>query len=71
MFVTILAFFSRISDSRFGGTYMTLLNTVANLGHSWTVTAALGMIDWLTFKECSSDSANKCATPHHQEVSRP
>lgn len=32
MFVAQMAFFARVSDPKFGGTYMTLLNTLANLG---------------------------------------
>jgi len=32
MFVAIMAFNAKISDPRIGGSYMTLLNTVANLG---------------------------------------
>ena len=32
MFVSQMAFFARVSDARVGGTYMTLLNTLANLG---------------------------------------
>lgn len=32
MFVSIMAFGAKISDPKIGGTYMTLLNTVANLG---------------------------------------
>ena len=32
MFVAQMAFFARVSDPRIGGTYMTLLNTIANLG---------------------------------------
>lgn len=70
MFVANMAFFSRISDSRFGGTYMTLLNTIANLGFRWTSTVSLGMVDLLTFKECSSDAENKCSTQYHKEVSK-
>ncbi|XP_050438632.1 acetyl-coenzyme A transporter 1-like [Adelges cooleyi] len=62
MFVALLAFFSRISDPRFGGTYMTLLNTVANLGISWTNTISLISIDWLTVKKCSTNSNNDCST---------
>jgi len=68
MFVATLAFFSRISDPRFGCTYMTFLNTLANLGFMWTSTAALGMIDVLTFKECSLDSKNNCSTLDLQNV---
>eukprot|EP00966_Prymnesium_polylepis_P116816 2699538-Prymnesium_polylepis.1 len=29
------AFFNRVSDPAIGGTYMTMLNTFANLGGSW------------------------------------
>jgi len=35
MFVSQMAFFSRISDPTIGGTYMTLLNTIANVGGRW------------------------------------
>lgn len=35
MFVAQMAFFSRISDPVIGGTYMTLLNTIANVGGNW------------------------------------
>jgi MFS transporter, PAT family, solute carrier family 33 (acetyl-CoA transportor), member 1 len=35
MYVSMMAFFARVSDPAIGGTYMTLLNTVANLGSKW------------------------------------
>jgi len=69
MFVALLAFYSRISDPRFGGTYMTLLNTLSNLGNAWATFTALGMVDLLTFKECSFDSRNDCSTLDLQNVS--
>lgn len=34
MFVSQMAFFARVSDPNIGGTYMTLLNTMANLGNA-------------------------------------
>lgn len=68
MTVAILAFFSRISDSRFGGTYMTLLNTLSNLGAAWSNSVAIGMIDFLTFKECSLDHNNNCSTSNLKNV---
>lgn len=68
MFVAVLAFFSRISDPRFGGTYITFLNTVTNLGATWTSTVALGAIDLLTFKKCSFDSLNYCSTLDYKNV---
>ena len=32
MYVSLMAFFAQISDPKIGGTYMTLLNTLSNLG---------------------------------------
>lgn len=68
MFIALIAFFSRISDPRFGGTYVTFLNTVTNLGVAWTSTVALGFIDLLTVKKCSYDSKNNCSSITHIEV---
>lgn len=61
MIVPLLAFFVQISDPTFGGTYMTLLNTVNNLGGSWSSTVVLWLVDVLTWRNCynsKSDSAN-------------
>jgi len=68
MFVALLAFYSKISDPRFGGTYMTLLNTLSNLGGAWSSSVAIGMIDFLTFKQCSLDRKNNCSTPNLKHV---
>jgi PAT family acetyl-CoA transporter-like MFS transporter 1 len=32
MYVSQMAFFAKVSDPKIGGTYMTLLNTLGNLG---------------------------------------
>ncbi|CAI6364916.1 unnamed protein product [Macrosiphum euphorbiae] len=68
MSVALVAFYYRISDTRFGGTYMTLLNTLSNLGTLWSKSAAIGLIDVLTFKECSFDSKNNCSTLNLQNM---
>jgi len=52
MFVSIMAFFAKISDPAVGGTYMTLLNTLTNLGGNWPATLALWWVDVLTLKKC-------------------
>lgn len=70
MIVSASSFFARISDSRFGGTYMTLLHMLSNLGRAWSSTAALQMVDLLTFKECSFNSSNNCSTLDLQNVSQ-
>lgn len=52
MFVSVMGFFARVSDPKIGGTYMTLLNTVYNLGGNWPNTLVLGLVDDLTFATC-------------------
>lgn len=53
MFVSIMAFFAKVSDPKIGGTYMTLLNTISNLGGNWPATLVLWLVDHLSMKECT------------------
>lgn len=69
MLVSIYAFFSRISDPRFGATYMTLLNTVNTLGWVAPNTMALKLVDTFTFYKCSNNFRNSCSTPELKNVS--
>ncbi|XP_035734293.1 acetyl-coenzyme A transporter 1-like [Vespa mandarinia] len=62
MFVASMAFFAKVSDPAVGGTYMTLLNTLSNLGANWPATAALWFVDPLTLRQCSTDASNDCST---------
>ncbi|CEL99644.1 unnamed protein product [Vitrella brassicaformis CCMP3155] len=55
MFVAQMAFFAKISDPSIGGTYMTFLNTIANLGGKWTTTLSLWLMDPLTIRRCPDD----------------
>jgi len=68
MFVASMAFFAKVSDPAVGGTYMTLLNTLCNLGGNWPATAALWFVDTLTFRQCSTDYTNDCSTITEREV---
>ncbi|KAK9744731.1 Acetyl-coenzyme A transporter 1 [Popillia japonica] len=71
MFVSIMAFFARISDPLVGGTYMTLLNTLSNLGGNWPATVALWLVDPLTWKECVGgveNANNFCRDSIEQEL---
>ncbi|XP_073970578.1 acetyl-coenzyme A transporter 1 isoform X2 [Rhodnius prolixus] len=61
MFVQAMAFYAVISDPSAGGTYMTLLNTLSNLGGTWTTTVALWLVDPLTQKYCSTVADNDCS----------
>lgn len=58
MFVSSMAFSNKISDPAVGGTYMTLLNTMSNLGGVWPSTLFLEMVDHLTWKNCQGGSAD-------------
>ncbi|XP_038209733.1 acetyl-coenzyme A transporter 1 [Zerene cesonia] len=70
MFVAVMAFFAKVSDPLVGGTYMTLLNTVSNLGTNWPNTLALWAVDRLTYRSCTAESLvdNTCATELETEV---
>lgn len=78
MFCAAMAFFAKISDPRVGGTYMTLLNTLCNLGGNWPNTFFLGLVETITWKSCVTDGFendfsapmlgnNTCATKTLQE----
>lgn len=71
MFVATMAFHARISDPAIGGTYMTLLNTVTNLGGTWPSTLALWLVDNLSFKDCEGvqDINLDCDTMQELQVS--
>jgi PAT family acetyl-CoA transporter-like MFS transporter 1 len=68
MLLALYAFFCRLSDPRFGGTYMALFNTFYFLGWLIPNTLVLKMIDFLTISACSTDTQNSCLTPHLKNV---
>uniref|UniRef100_A0A9L0S635 Acetyl-coenzyme A transporter 1 n=1 Tax=Equus caballus TaxID=9796 RepID=A0A9L0S635_HORSE len=68
MYVSIMAFNAKVSDPLIGGTYMTLLNTVSNLGGNWPSTVVLWLVDPLTVKECVGASNQNCRTPDAVEL---
>lgn len=69
MFVAAMAFFAKISDPAVGGTYMTFLNTLCNLGGNWPNTVVLWLVDVLTWKQCNTDPDNICLNKEQQQVS--
>ncbi|VVC28207.1 Major facilitator superfamily domain,Acetyl-coenzyme A transporter 1 [Cinara cedri] len=62
MLLTIYAFFCRLSDPRFGGTYMTLFSTFLYSGLIVTNTLVLKLVSISTVKLCSNDNGNYCYT---------
>lgn len=70
MYVACMAFHAKVSDPVIGGTYMTLLNTVTNLGGNWPSTVALWMVDPLTSKECQGAVGQSCDSAEAAGVSK-
>ena len=71
MFVATMGFHARISDPVMGGTYMTLLNTVTNLGSKWPGTLVLWLVDIVSLKGCEgvTDLSLDCDTMQEVQVS--
>ncbi|RWS03454.1 acetyl-coenzyme A transporter-like protein [Dinothrombium tinctorium] len=53
--MTVWAFMAQVSDPLIGGTYMTLLTTISNLGMSWASTVSLYFVKVLTFYWCPNN----------------
>lgn len=53
IFVSLMAFHASVSDPKIGGTYMTLLNTITNLGANWPSTLSLWLVDKLKMERCN------------------
>ncbi|KAG7478510.1 hypothetical protein JOB18_000680 [Solea senegalensis] len=66
MYVACMAFHAKVSDPLIGGTYMTLLNTVTNLGGNWPSTLALWLVDPLTSKVCEGADGQSCGSPEEE-----
>jgi len=60
-FVAMMSFFARIADPTIGGTYMTLLNTLSNLGYKWPASLVLALVEPLTARECRAPVAAAAA----------
>lgn len=60
MLLTLYAFFCRLSDPRYGGTYMTLFNTFYYSGFLISHTLVLKLVDVLTFMQCPVGALNSC-----------
>lgn len=63
MFVAQMAFYNRVADPAIGGTYMTMLNTISNLGGAWPTTAALYLVGVTTVKECVPRACDGAGNP--------
>lgn len=60
MFVSLAAYFVKISDPKYGGTYLTLLNTLSNFAGMWPKLPVMSTVDWLSVKRCTSPPPSDC-----------
>lgn len=58
IFNSQMSFFSQIADPSIGGTYMTLLNTIANLGSKWPNFISLYLLPSLSTSYCKYDHSS-------------
>lgn len=58
LFVAQCAFFAQVCDESIGGSYMTLLNTISNLGSSWPKFFVFAAVDLFTCKATTTSSAS-------------
>lgn len=68
MLLTLMAFFCRISDPNYGGTYMTIFNTFFYLGYLISNTLIFKLVDVFTFGVCSNNADNSCSTTNSKLV---
>ncbi|CAK7275536.1 hypothetical protein SEPCBS57363_006744 [Sporothrix epigloea] len=61
MFVAVSAFHARIADPAIGGTYMTLLATVSNLGGTFPRYFVLRLVDYFTTAVCQPGGSDTSA----------
>ncbi|VDO03813.1 unnamed protein product [Rodentolepis nana] len=61
MFVCQMSFHAKISDPSIGGTYMTLLNTMANMAAALPSTTMLFFVEPLTWRSCENATVEKAS----------
>jgi len=61
IFISLMTFFNKVSDPNIGGTYMTFLNTISNLGSKWPNSVALWFQPKLTVASCQAVATTSTA----------
>lgn len=77
IFLSCISFYAKVSDPLIGGTYMTLLNTISNLGYKWPQATILWLLPKVTTTMCESVStgieimlpANQICSVQHDKSS--
>ncbi|KAH8740853.1 hypothetical protein FG386_003092 [Cryptosporidium ryanae] len=53
-----MTLFNVVSDVRFAGTYLTLFNTISNLGYKWPSSLSIWLLDYTNIQYCVNDQFN-------------
>jgi PAT family acetyl-CoA transporter-like MFS transporter 1 len=61
-YLAVGAIFTRVADPDIGGTYMTLLATINNLGYMYPGTLILYLIGFFTVKQCKENISHQNST---------
>jgi PAT family acetyl-CoA transporter-like MFS transporter 1 len=61
-FLAVGAIFTNVADPEIGGTYMTFMATLTNLGHMYPSTSALYLIGFFTVKQCKQKTSSSSST---------
>ncbi|CAD7698104.1 unnamed protein product [Ostreobium quekettii] len=71
-FTSLGSFYNKISDPQMGGAYLTLLNTIANMGWSLPKVPVYWLMDLLTVRECKGPANENwhhfCPSGKHQAL---
>lgn len=63
MFTAMGTFFNRISDPGMGGAYLTMLNTIMNIGITLPQVAVFALVDMLSANVCTCAPPPRCNEP--------
>ena len=69
LFVSQCSFYAKVCDSSIGGTYMTLLNTLSNLGSSWPKFFVFAAVDLFTCKNKVAPTGDATASTTETSIS--
>lgn len=68
LFIAKMAIFASVSDPLIGGTYITFLTTISNLGSKYPETINLYLIDFLSLKTCWYNPTRFVSTANHSAI---
>ncbi|EEA05766.1 uncharacterized protein CMU_027760 [Cryptosporidium muris RN66] len=53
--LVFMTYFNIIADTKYAGTYITLFNTISNLGYKWSTSFSIWLLDYTNIRICSNE----------------